>query len=73
VLAGVQFPPRTLSVSVGVACRVFDAGAARRDAAGHGEELFQAADRALYRAKELGRNQVCVAEPRERAARRIMP
>lgn len=60
VLAGVSFPARTLSVSIGLACRTFDGSAARR-AAEEGETLFRAADRALYRAKQLGRNQVSVA------------
>jgi diguanylate cyclase (GGDEF)-like protein len=62
VLAGVAFPPDTISISVGLACRVFD-----RPRAAHvrdselGEALFRAADGALYVAKERGRNQVCVA------------
>jgi GGDEF domain-containing protein len=48
-------------VSIGLACRSFDTGAARGEAAAEGEALFRAADRALYRAKQLGRNQVSVA------------
>jgi diguanylate cyclase (GGDEF)-like protein len=61
VLADQAFPEGTLSVSVGVACRTFDPQAARRGDADEGEQLFRAADRALYRAKELGRNHVCVS------------
>ncbi|MGB2713949.1 MAG: GGDEF domain-containing protein [Vicinamibacterales bacterium] len=60
VLAGLPFPVRTLSVSVGVACQTFDSRVGRDDAE-QGEELFRAADRALYQAKQLGRNHVCVA------------
>lgn len=57
-LAGRPFPAGTLSISVGAAgCFAAAAGPAARE----GEELFRAADRALYRAKELGRNRVCVA------------
>jgi len=60
VLAGVQFAPGTLSISVGLACR------ARFDGSSHGpdmhaemaESLFHAADQALYVAKTAGRNQI---------------
>ena len=62
VLAGSSFPAGTLSVSIGLACRTFAAGPARGEAAEEGEALFRAADRALYRAKQLGRNQVSVGE-----------
>jgi diguanylate cyclase (GGDEF)-like protein len=57
-LAGVTFAPATLSVSVGVACAVPEAG---RTDADSGEALFRLADAALYRAKQGGRNHVCTA------------
>ena len=62
-LAGLAFPAATLSISVGVACRVFapNAGESTDNDDQSGEALFHAADVALYRAKERGRNQVCVA------------
>jgi diguanylate cyclase (GGDEF)-like protein len=57
VLARVRFPPRTLAISVGVASRSFD-GTAFPGEISEGEALFREADRALYRAKALGRNHV---------------
>lgn len=61
VLTGVPFPAGTPSISVGVACEMFESHAEGLDDARLGEELFRAADRALYQAKHLGRNHVCVA------------
>jgi diguanylate cyclase (GGDEF)-like protein len=60
-LAGVSFPPGTLSVSVGVASHVFGAHDGSQSDAALGERLFREADRALYHAKEHGRNLVHVA------------
>jgi len=61
VLAGQPLPVRTLSVSIGLACQSFASQAGSYSDVEHGEELFRAADRALYQAKQLGRNHVCVA------------
>jgi diguanylate cyclase (GGDEF)-like protein len=56
VLAGQAFPAATLSISIGFACAVFDAQPGGEDR--WGETLFRAADAALYRAKDGGRDQV---------------
>ena len=53
VLAGRQFPAGTLTVSIGIALCVAD-GVRHPEVVG--EELFRAADHALYQAKRDGRN-----------------
>ena len=60
VLAGVPFPPGTLSISVGLACRTrFDEPSRASEMhAEMAESLFHAADQALYVAKTAGRNQI---------------
>jgi diguanylate cyclase (GGDEF)-like protein len=54
-LATRPFPAGTLSISVGTASRLIGKDA---DFSWAGEELFRLADRALYQAKEMGRNGV---------------
>jgi diguanylate cyclase (GGDEF)-like protein len=50
-----EFPKRNVTVSIGVATRSEDVKTA--------EELIDAADQALYKAKENGRNQVLIYDP----------
>lgn len=59
-LAGIPFPPGTLSISIGIAGRTFEAGAREGDEQA-GEALFRQADGALYIAKARGRNGIHMA------------
>lgn len=72
VLAGVEFPAATLSISLGLACLTHDhhglTGSAGDDVA-TGEALFKAADQALYLAKGSGRNRVSVSRTLPLSAR----
>jgi len=62
-LAGVAFPPGTLSISMGLACRGrFDGQSPAPELHTEmAESLFHAADQALYVAKTAGRNQIHAA------------
>ena len=61
ILAGVAHPRGRLSISVGVASRTFDKARYGESIDDAGEQLFRAADAALYSAKNGGRNRVSVA------------
>jgi diguanylate cyclase (GGDEF)-like protein len=59
-LAGMAFPPGTLSISIGLAHLPDTGDLSSVDDAAAGEALFRAADRALYVAKAGGRNRIGV-------------
>ena len=61
ILATIPFPRGTLSISVGAATRQVRKDS---DLLESGEALFRLADKALYRAKAMGRNGVSIAASR---------
>jgi len=73
LLAGVAFPPGTLSISVGIACGSPHDARDSRAADAAGERLFRAADAALYTSKRAGRNCVSVDESAARVTASALP